>query len=170
MTFSRSKAAASNRDQTGLVPSSALSCQRAYEGVGFPVVAVVGHWRLPPEARRSRCLQSYMADRWSVEGLCPRWCWWPCLWTLHCLRVTICFFGAISAVKEAFWGKFFVLVRESWVVGTQLSTKAPVCGGDFLSRAIEWSILTINEIRKWGVCERDKIMHSTERGDRIFTW
>jgi len=34
---------APDRNQTGLIPSSALSCQGASEGVGLRVAAMVGH-------------------------------------------------------------------------------------------------------------------------------
>ena len=83
------------------------------------------------------------------------------------LRVTIYFLGDISTVKEAFWGRFFG--REILRVGTQLSMKAPVCGGDFPSQVIWRSIIiTSNRWSRMGYCTR--IEHNTEKRDKIFRW
>ena len=47
---------APDRDLIGLVVLSyALSCQRASEGADFHITAVVRHWRLLLEVRRSQC-------------------------------------------------------------------------------------------------------------------
>jgi len=60
-----------------------------------------------------------------------------------------CFFEAMTR-----WRGFLrmCLVEEKSECETQLSRKAPVCGGDFSPRAIEWSILTTGKGRvEWGL-------------------
>ena len=42
--------------------------------------------------------------------------------------------------------------REIFSVRTQISMKAPVCGGNFPSQVIGWSILATSENRDGGVC------------------
>jgi len=42
-------------------------------------------------------------------------------------------------------------------VGTQLSTKAPVCGGDFPPHVIGQSTITTSENGKWGLNGRKNI-------------
>jgi len=61
------------------------------------------------------------------------------------LRVTICFLRTIDAIKEAFEEGFIVFGRKILSVGTQISIKAPVCGGDFPIQVIGRSILTTSE-------------------------
>ena len=62
-----------DHDQVGLVvPSFDQSCQQAYEGTGCHTIAVVGHWQLLPEVRRSRCFWWYATDRWLMEGSCAQ--------------------------------------------------------------------------------------------------
>ena len=53
-------------------------------------------------------------------------------------HLVACLLGAIVDVGEAFWRMSLEGERSSVV--TQISMKAPVCGGDFSTRLIERSI------------------------------
>jgi len=57
------------------------------------------------------------------------------------LSVTVCLLGAINAMEEAFVN----FKREILSVRAQLSTKAPICCGDFPPQVIGRSILTTSE-------------------------
>ena len=46
-----------------VVPSSALSCRRVFEGAGLRVAAMVRHWRLRPEARAT-VFDGLLIDGW----------------------------------------------------------------------------------------------------------
>ena len=79
MTFSRSRAACSDHDLTGLIAlSSALSNRRGSKGAGLRVLAVVGHWWLPPKMKRGQCSRGTWLNVSRHGGQCPQWCWWLC--------------------------------------------------------------------------------------------
>ena len=75
-----------------------------------------------------------MIDCWLVGKSCPVV---TMALPLEIALSTVCFHGAIVDIEEVFRGRLW---GEVLSVGTQYSTKAPKCGGDFPTRLIERSI------------------------------
>ena len=61
------------------------------------------------------------------------------------LPVVDCFFEAIGAMEKAFLERFLIFGRKILSVGTQISIKAPVYGGDFSPQVIGQMILATSQ-------------------------
>ena len=86
------------------------------------------------------------------------------------VRVTACSLGAISAVEEAFWGRFGIFRGEILSVETHISMKTLVCGGYFLSQVIKRLIQTTNKNRKVGSAWINVMYHIERERHKFFMW
>jgi len=84
-----------------------------------------------------------------VKGPCPKWFRWPYFWMLCHLTARL----DHGRSGRGFLRKVFLICRgEILSVRTQISTKAPFCGGDFSLWVCRQSIHTTNE----SICLRCK--------------
>ena len=96
----------SDRDQIGLVFSSAFSCRQVSERVGLRVVVVVGYWRLPRRRGASFFGGMLLIGGW--WGIVPLVVLIALPLDIASLRVAVYFLGVIDIVGETFWERFLI--------------------------------------------------------------
>ena len=146
-----------DRDETRLLVSSfALSCREYLKEMVFVLLQWLATGGFPLKRWGTGVFGGMrMIDGW--WGTVPRQWKFPCLWhgAVECESLHS---WSHRDMEEAFWERFWIFRGEILSVEIQISMKSPICDGDFLPRAIRWSIHTTmigrsihttSEVREW---------------------